>query len=382
MFFLLSVLLLSSVQASLGAVGGLTTISALDTTYVTPVGRTYTASGGLAFSYLGGGLRVSHTGKTLRATLLGLQKGYKMAYYQTNEGYTPFQGIAWVPGTGVNETITIGASASGGILLVLNDPPQYFQGPGESAVVLSLTSDGDFIPATPPATPARVLHVLGDSITASTNIRGGVPHCADGGFQADYSSSWAGILCPFYGASCSTIAVGGKGLVRNCCDNDQRLSEYYTTARFGDADGTWGFKDAVPQGVLIYCGTNDFDQGESAALDAAYTAGLLAFMTNVTQHHYGTPASPANITFFAVLGPMSPTAPVNATLAAIEQSNALGFRLILINATTACSVDGLSVVGCTDGCATHPGLSSHRNIARAAAPIIEAALGWPSPGQL
>ena len=103
-------------------------------------------------------------------------------------------------------------------------------------------------------------------------------------------------------------------------------------------------------------------------------------MTNVTTRYYGTPAAPAsNVTFFAVLGPMSPTLPSNAMEAAVAQGKAAGLRVVFVNASTACG-DDLS--GCHDGCAGHPGVAGHRNIARLAAPVIEAALGWPSPGVL
>ncbi len=35
-------------------------------------------------------------------------------------------------------------------------------------------------------------------------------------------SSWMGVLCNFFGASCSTVAVGGHGLARNCCGQSVR----------------------------------------------------------------------------------------------------------------------------------------------------------------
>lgn len=231
--------------------------------------------------------------------------------------------------------------------------------------------DGVFAPAAP--APSCVLHVLGDSITAATNVHGGFK-CADSGFFADYSSSWAGIVCNSFGASCSTVAVGGKGLVRNCCDSGTTIPQFYTQAKKNDADGTFTFNDAVPDAVVVYLGTNDFDKGESAALDAAFTSAWLDLMANVTTRYYGTPAKPANTTFFAVLGPMSLTLPVNATLDAVARGTAAGYRIVLVNATTAC---GANLTGCTDGCASHPGVASHRNIARLVAPVVGAVLGWP-----
>jgi hypothetical protein len=127
----------------------------------------------------------------------------------------------------------------------------------------------------------------------------------------------------------------------------------------------------------------DYDKGESPSLDSAFTAAWLQLMANVTRSWYGTEAHPSNTTFFAVLGPMSPTLPANATLAAVEQGTAAGFRVVFVNATEACGVGPSGqLTGCSDGCASHPGVASHRAIARTLAPVISAEMGWPMPGSL
>lgn len=350
-------------------------ISAADPSYVRQLGRSFPYNGGLGFSWLGGGLHVSHTGTVLRATALAHpSKEFKVAAYESTQGNNPFQGIAIIPATSSNETFVVAAGGAGEVKMVINVPPDYTS---EPAVIMTLETDGTFNPA-PPA-PARVLHFLGDSITAATNVRGGFPRCADEGMYADYSSSWAGILCSFFGASCSTVAVGGKGLVKNCCDAGTTVPEYYTQLKKNDADGSFAFTDTAPTGVLVYLGTNDYSKGDLPGLDANFTAGFISLMKNVTRSYYGSPAAPLNTTFFAILGPMSPTLPSNAMQAAVAQGTALGYRVIFVNASEAC---GSELSGCTDGCAGHPGVASHRNIARTVAVAVEAALGWPSPGVL
>lgn len=355
---------------------GAATIAADDARFVTPLGRTQPLpGGGLALSWLGGGLRVAHTGTVLRATAssasaFGATSNFKLALYE-DEGQSVWQGASWVPATGLNESVVVGVGATATRVL-LNDPADYWcRGSSAAAAIVSLTTDGDFVPAA--AAPARVLHVLGDSITAATNIHGGFK-CADEGLFADYSVSWAGILCNAFGASCSTVAVGGKGLVRNCCDSGTTVPQFYTQARKNEADNSFAFTDARPDGVIVYLGTNDYSAGASPALDAAFAGAFLDLMANVTTKYYGTPAAPANITFFAVLGPMSPTKPANATLDAVARGTAAGYRVVLVNATEAC---GANLTGCTDGCASHPGVASHRNIARIVAPAVGAVLGWP-----
>ena len=348
------------------------TVLATDASYVTLLGRTYVPREGVGLSWLGAGVRVAHTGAALRATFGVAGAAFKVAFSQSNAGAQHWQGVSWVPATGARETVVVGAHG-GTVDLVLSMPAQYFEGAG-NATLISLTSvGGTFQPA--PAPPARVIHALGDSITASTNIHGGTQPCADEGFEADYSASWAGLLCLFFDASCSTVAVGGKCLLDEC--GGTQMQEYYQKARMIDAGASFDFaadQARPPLVFLSYLGTND----ARINLWPRFTAEYLALFGNVTKSYYPL----ANTTFFLLLGPMAPWAPAAAHQAAVAEGNAAGYRVVLINATTACSADDRSVVPCTDGCATHPGVASHRNIARIAAPIIAATMGWPMPGTL
>ena len=71
-------------------------------------------------------------------------------------------------------------------------------------------------------------------------------------------------------------------------------------------------------------------------------------MRNVSQAYYGTPSAPLNTTFFAILGPMSPTLPAAAMQAAVVQGAAQGYQVVFVNASAACGPD---LTGCRDGCA-------------------------------
>jgi len=278
-----------------------------------------------------------------------------------------YEGNSWIPGSNVSETIAIGNG--GGIVdILLNMPPQYFESKSWNATLISFTTDGQFAPAPPP--PSKILHVLGDSITASTNIHGGTQGCADMGFESDYSASWAGELCLFFGASCHTVAVGGKCLLDEC--GGVQMQEYYRKERMVDPGSTYNFSASPPpDAILIYLGTNDARVNNWTQ----FTVEALRFMQNVTKNFYPG----ANIGFLLILGPMAPVAPQTALLNAVEQGTAAGLKVAFVNASTACG-DDLS--GCKDGCASHPGVGSHRAIAKAAANVLETLMGWPSPGFL
>jgi hypothetical protein len=66
---------------------------------------------------------------------------------------------------------------------------------------------------------SRRIEFIGDSIAAATNVvrPEGMSHgCGDGGYQSDWSQTYEGLLCHRFGASCSTIAVGGKCVMHEC----------------------------------------------------------------------------------------------------------------------------------------------------------------------
>ena len=73
-----------------------------------------------------------------------------------------------------------------------------------------------------PVAGSRNIEIIGDSITAATNVVRPefAPSCGDGGFQSDWSQSYSGLLCHRFGASCSTVAVGGKCVMREYSDFD------------------------------------------------------------------------------------------------------------------------------------------------------------------
>ena len=83
-------------------------------------------------------------------------------------------------------------------------------------------------------------------------------------------------------------------------------------------------------------GTNDFSCNRTT--DAAFTAGAVAFMHNITASYAASPG-PAATTFLLAIGPMSPTRPLAALQAAIAQAKAEGLTASLIDMTNS-TLDG------------------------------------------
>lgn len=186
---------------------GETFIDASDSTHVLWRGRSYPggAPGSVAYQWLGASARVAFTGSYLRVQVAKPPHEYKLATYQFVEGYHAYQTTTLVA---FNDSILL--STTPGIVTVsLNVPADYWAQSGTAngeGAIISFSTDGSFLPAPVPAA-SRTLHILGDSITAATNVHGSITKCADGGYQADYFSSWGGQVANYFDADATVVAV-------------------------------------------------------------------------------------------------------------------------------------------------------------------------------
>ncbi len=127
----------------------------------------------------------------------------------------------------------------------------------------SFSTDGAFVALAPgdrfggPQNDRRI-EFVGDSITAATNVVRPplAPNCADGGYQSDWSQTYEAQLCHRFQASCSTVAVGGKCVMRECVGGPQ-MPQYLQAQNFADITGppTYNFTAGwAPAAVFINLG--------------------------------------------------------------------------------------------------------------------------------
>eukprot|EP01052_Picozoa_sp_SAG31_P031380 SAG31_NODE_3317_length_4424_cov_3.662197_5_plen_557_part_00 len=260
---------------------------------------------------------------------------------------------------------------------------------GGVVTLLSLSSDGVFVPPVLPKTMAtRRLVFVGDSITAGTNLRRPIGDPAHGipmapptpisGIMDDYPLTYQAQLCQAFGANCSTIAYGGKGMYKNCCDEGTTMPEYFQQRLTSEPlrDYAFGSDGFVPDAVVIALGTNDFahcrDKPCTSEFLAGYVKTYVQFMQNITRW-YGNP----EIEFFCGIGPIVVNYE-NSTRAAVQQAGALGLKATLVD-MQACArpfPGGATVQGYCNGTATHPGIVGHRRMYEMSYQIIGDKLGW------
>jgi hypothetical protein len=287
--------------------------------------------------------------------------------------------------------------AANNVTIVFAFEPGYSQAnrvENRTPHMLSFTvTDGSFAA---PAPLARRIDVIGDSITAGSMYdrleavgsplglnTGCDPWSAPTGMSSAFS--WWSYLARALNANASTVAWSGKGLIHNSgCHEGPLLPELYGRAfATGTESEPWDFSRATPpDAVIVYLGTNDFSCNETTT--AAFSAALVEFWANITQLYSGSRGGGGggsggggnnnnknNITFFAALGPMSPTAPAAAVASAIATARAAGMSAALLDMRS----NGSSVVA-LDGCGEHPGPFGHWTMATLAVPQVKQVMGW------
>ena len=77
-------------------------------------------------------------------------------------------------------------------------------------------------------------------------------------------------VCEAFSANCTTVAVSGKGVYANCCDNGQLMPGYFLQT-FGATTNTpdWDFSRWVPDALIINLGAS---RATAYAIRSTWTA--------------------------------------------------------------------------------------------------------------
>jgi lysophospholipase L1-like esterase len=141
---------------------------------------------------------------------------------------------------------------------------------------MGITIAGGALVAPPPA-PARLIEVVGDSITCGYGTLGTLSD-SDCFPTESHWDTYEAVAARALGADVSTIAISGQGAYRNYGgDMNNTLPMVYTRALTNDASPAWDFP-TQPQAVIVNLGTNDISNSKGdpgAPFETAYT-GLLA----------------------------------------------------------------------------------------------------------
>ncbi len=242
-----------------------TTLPAADAK-VNWAGRTANDGASVSFDWLGVSARLQVADATyvsVTVTSTADHRGTRLKAYTSDQGFMLSPQVQfWVPPMlapeSSNRTLLWTGRPSTRIITLENIvDPQYDTG---VTTVHWFETDGRFTTLKPtdmmgggPNGGTRRIEFIGDSITAATNVvrpEGMHNGCGDAGYQSDWSQTYEGLLCHRFGASCSTIAVGGKCVMHEC--GGLQMPDYFPGLFFKDAPkATYHFEAWKPDAMFM-----------------------------------------------------------------------------------------------------------------------------------
>jgi lysophospholipase L1-like esterase len=228
----------------------------------------------------------SGTGFIARLSGTGLSVGLQLA--NSNEPYLFKPVVDGTPQAVFKATASGTFTVASGLASGTHTVELYRQteGPEGDSQLTSITVAGGSLMA-PPAGPARLIEVIGDSITCGYGDLGALADSDCFPTESDWDS-YASVAARALSAEVSTICASGRGVVRNYGgDTAGTMPMVYAQTMYNDATPTWDFH-IEPDAVVVNLGTNDISNGKGdpgTAFETAYQ-GLLQTVRTHYPHAY------------------------------------------------------------------------------------------------
>ncbi len=209
--------------------------------------------------------------------------------------------------------------------------------------------------------PARMIEMIGDSITCGYGDLGVGPNCSFDAATEDETVAWGALAAHDLGAVHAAIAYSGIGMYRdNSGDTTTTMPDRYGLTIADDPSSTWDWS-YTPDAIVIDLGTNDFAGGDP-----------------------GQPFADAYTAFVRMLrGKFPASAILLATSPMLDGTARTQLRGYLDAVVSAVADPKVSVVDIAEqlaadgyGCDYHPDTTTQRKMAGALVPAIRAATGW------
>jgi len=238
------------------------------------------------------------------------------------------------------------------------------EGPLGASQLLSLTITGGALVA-PPAGPARLIEVIGDSISCGYGNLGTLAD-ADCYLSESHWDAYPSVMARALGAEVSTVAASGRGVVRNYGgDTTDTVPMLYGRIIANRAAPAWDFR-VQPQAVVINLGTNDISNNKGdpgGAFEDTYRTLVETIRARYPRAY-----------IVCIIGPLTSTA---------ETATIVGHLRNVVAARNAAGDTQIAVFDqilpqTTDkfACQYHPNVAENALMAGQLADHLRARLGW------
>lgn len=235
-----------------------------------------------------------------------------------------------------------------------------------SADKIYITSDIEDAVPVPTEAKTRKLEFYGDSYTVGYgNLYDQTGSAWATGKNTDFYNSYAAVTARAFDADINTIAISGKGIVKNG-DGTSELTNMKNQLGFADVrikstdtPAEWDFAKYTPDAVVVFLGTND----KSALVsDTEFAQGYTNFLTELATKYNGK-----NVKYILIAKPDV----YNDTMQTMLKDT-LGW-------TSNGDESGIYFYTFSEfysDCLGHPGAANHKKLAKEMAEFIKGATGW------
>lgn len=216
----------------------------------------------------------------------------------------------------------------------------------------------------PPAAPARLIEVIGDSISCGYGNEGSAP-CAFSADTENHYLTYGALLARGFGAELSTVAWSGKGVVSNWGGSKTELIPLtYDRVVPTEKRSIWTFVPQ-PQLVIINAGTNDFS-ADTDPTEADFVAAYTEFLATIREHY-------PSAYILCTVGPMLSGSDLTEKAqpfiaAAVQARHEAGDMNVEAYAMQSENPDA--------ACDSHPNLLTHAAMAEELTDRVRTVLGW------
>lgn len=235
-----------------------------------------------------------------------------------------------------------------------------------SADKIYITSDEEEAVPVPTEAKTRKLEFYGDSYTAGYgNLYDQTGSAWATGKNTDFYNSYAAVTARAFDADINTIAISGKGIVKNG-DRTSELTNMTNQLGFADirikstdTPAEWDFAKYTPNAVVVFLGTND---KAASVSDSDFTQGYTNFLTKLAEKY-----NEKDVKYILIAKPDV----YNSTMKTMLEDT-LGW-------TSNGDETGIYFYTFSEfysDCLGHPGAANHKKLAKEMAEFIKGATGW------
>jgi lysophospholipase L1-like esterase len=241
------------------------------------------------------------------------------------------------------------------------------EGQFDNTALVSVTVEGGEL-APPPPAKARLIEVIGDSISCGYGNLGTSATCGFTVATESHYDSYGAVAGRAVDAEVRTIAISGRGMYRNNTGlTDDTIPKVYDRVLTNDATPTWTGR--VPDAIVINLGTNDFAHDIPGSEYAETYAAFLETLRGKYPNAYIICAIGPMMSDSFPAGEMHLTRIRNYVSSVVDDRKSGGDdRVELLEFATHVEADW--------GCDYHPNTGRHQQMGDALAARLRAALGW------